>query len=202
MLLAFAPQSDRLAAGEVQRLQSLRAELPVQTFPELFMSGPRSLQRARNVRDVLRRPVILYPAPRPASGQVDPDYALLVLPTPIGIIPDACHGIGEFGTSDAWPADDQRRAQLLPAGCSIASIMEIQAVRPTDLLEGRPLPEGASIPFADAIERYYHRNESGQSSAGAARNGGGSSAAGSAPLQQGGAETANPLMGPMQAGSP
>ncbi len=207
LVIAFAPQGTTLSPVDLDRLRALQPILPVQSLPELYVSGPLALLRARAVRNALGRPVLVYPAAAVLpSGQANrPDDAVLLLPTLAGILPDACRGPGQFDAADIWPGDDARRTRLLPAGCATAASIQAQAVRGGDLLLGRTLPEGASIPFADAIERYYRRNEGGQARSSSAAPGA-SSSGGTTVVQPAGAAAAifnNPLLGPLPgAGSP
>jgi type IV pilus biogenesis protein CpaD/CtpE len=113
-----------------------------------------------------------------------------------GISADDCRGRAGRLTQDFWPGDDDRGALLLPPGCATATILAAQATAPADLIRGRTLPPGAALPYAQAIERYYRRND--QASAKTASEpqeagGEGASPAGSA--SGAAAAGANPLLG-------
>ena len=203
LTLAFAPRSTRLTPADLARLRAIRPVLPVQAMPELYASGPLAALRARAVRDALGRPILVHPVAAPTSPEAArPDEALLVLPTAEGsILSDACRGVGEPSAGDIWPGDDARRVQLLPPGCATAASIQAQVAAPSDLLLGRPLPPGASIPFADAIERYYRRNEPGQARSEGASAGrsqlGSSPGPGLPPASANPGNAVNPLLGPL-----
>ena len=198
LVLSFGLGDEALPPATVAVLQQVARSLPVQTVPELYLSGPLTLSRAHAVRDALARPIVVYPASvLPGSTAPDPNAAVLVLPVPDAILPEACRGVGEPGPAGIWPGDDARRERMLPAGCATAASIAAQVERPADLLAGRPLPPGAASPFADAIERYYRRNQGSQGSSG-------SSAGGPAVASSGGAQAAsaaNPLLGALPATS-
>ena len=201
LVLRFAPHAAVLSPADLARLRALRPTLPVQTLPELYAAGPLAALRARAVRNALDRPVIVYL--QAAAKGPNLDEAVLLLPMPAGILPDACRGPGEFDAGDIWPGDDARRTRFLPAGCATAANIQVQAADGNDLLRGRPLPAGASIPFADAIERYYRRNEPGQNPAGG--SGGGGPSPGGTLVQSAGtipAPPVNPLLGPLPGAAP
>lgn len=217
LVLAFAPEADEPAAADAARVLLLGAALPAWVQPELFATGPRTLARARAVRRLLGRPLVVLPAP-PLPGQPpDQNLAVLVTRVPGGTVADACLGPGQPVLGDVWPGDDPRRARLLPAGCATATSIQVQveaAGAGSDLLRGRPLPPGAATPFADAIERYYRRNDPSQrgnapTGGGADRTGDANASGGdAAPSVQGtagqgapGVNPANPLLGPLP-GSP
>lgn len=214
LVLAFAPGSDEPARLDADRLRYLGATLPAWIVPEFHAAGPRTLARARAVRRLLERPLVLSHNELRAGTIADQDSAVVLIQATSGILPDACLGPGQPVSGDVWPGDDARRATLLPAGCAVATALQAQvaaAVAEQDLLRGRPLPPGAATPFTDAIERYYRRNDpSGRGNSAAA--GGNAGLAGSAntdvtPSAQGtagragpGANPANPLLGPLPDG--
>lgn len=180
LVLAFAPASNELSAANAAHLQALGAALPTGVLPELYASGPRALARARTVRLLLDRPLILHPAPARDGTAADPDLAVLVAPVPAGVLAKACLGLGQPVVGDLWPGDDAGRARLLPAGCAVASALQAQVAAGAgtgDLLQGRPLPPGASAPYADAIDSYYRRNDPSQRASPASSGGGGGGAA-------------------------
>ncbi len=156
--ITFVPGTTNIAPSDLARLRAMRPTLPNTTLPELELSGRLALGRARSIRDALGRPILLRPEPPPAPSR---NEALLVIPLRSEILPDSCRGPGATGADDIWPGDDDRRPRLLPPGCATDESIALQAVQPGDLLVGRPLPDGTSLPFADAIERYDRRNEGG-----------------------------------------
>ncbi len=155
----FAPGTARLAAEDRARLRGMRLVLPAQSVATLQASGPFAVQRAEVIAHWLDRPVQLVAA-LPESPV---DQTLLVISSP-AIVADACRGPGERELGSIWPGNDDVPARLLPPGCATAAALQAQIVEPYDLLMGRPLPPGAATPFAAAIERYYRRNDAGQSS--------------------------------------
>ena len=196
LVLSFAPGDGELPVASAALLRRVAQALPVQTVPELYLSGPLTLRRAHSVRKALARPLVLYPAaPMPVGAAPSPDAGVLVLPVPDAILPEACRGVGERGPAGLWPGEDASRERLLPPGCATAASIEAQVDRPTDLLQGRLLPPGAASPFADAIEKYYRRNQPNQGSATPATPAStrGDSEGATAP----GAPDANPLLGPL-----
>ena len=158
LTIAFLPGTIVIAPADLSRLRAVRAILPNAALPELELSGRFALGRARSVRDALGRPILLRPKPPFAWSQ---DEALITIPLRSKILPDNCRGPGVTGADDIWPGDDNRRPRLLPPGCATDNSIALQAAQPGDLLFGRPLPDGNSLPFADAIERYDRRNEGG-----------------------------------------
>lgn len=211
VVLAFAPAGDDPSAADAAYLRALGTALPAGVLPELYAEGPRALARARAVRRLLDRPLVLRPAPARSGIAADPDLAVLVVPTPAGVLADACLGPGQPVVGDLWPGDDARRARLLPAGCAVATALQAQVAAGAgegDLIQGRPLPPGASAPYADAIESYYRRNEPSQRASPASSGGGGATARpegappaavpASAPFQApAGQAGVNPLLGPL-----
>ena len=195
LVLNFAPGDGELPVASAAVLRRVAQTLPVQTVPDLYLSGPLALRRAHSVREALARPVVLYPAALvPGSAAPSPDSGVLVLPMPDAIVPDACRGVGEQGPAGIWPGQDASRERLLPPGCATAASIEAQVDRPADLLQGRLLSPGAASPFADAIEKYYRRNQPNQGSATPASSRGDAGGV-TAP----GAPDANPLLGPLPA---
>ncbi len=160
LAVVFAPGTARVAAADRARLRGMRLVLPVQAVATLQASGPLAVQRAETVAHLLDRPVQLVAA-LPGSPV---DETLLVISGP-AIVADACRGPGQRELGSIWPGNDDVPARLLPPGCATAAALQAQIVAPYDLLIGRPLPPGAATPFAAAIERYYRRNDAGQSSA-------------------------------------
>jgi hypothetical protein len=152
--LAFARGTADLTPGARASLQALARSIPAWSEPEFYGTGMLVEARAASVAHVLQRPV---QAERMADG--DPDVALLSVPVARGILADACHGMGGTIPDGMWPADDGKATRTLPPGCSTEADMEAQIARPFDLLQGRRLVPGAAMPFAAAIERYYHRND-------------------------------------------
>ena len=206
LVLTFAPGSDEPGRVDAERLRYLGATLPAWTVPELHATGPRALSRARSARRLLGRPLVLF---ADVPGEAGPDVAVLVVQPATGILADNCLGPGQPVIGDVWPGDDTRRATLLPAGCAVATALQAQvaaAAAGQDLLRGRPLPAGAATPFADAIERYYRRNDPGQHNGAAAVSGTGRGGE-TTPLQDGAGQTApgtnpaNPLLGPLPDGA-
>ena len=210
LVLAFAPGFDAPAPADTAQLRYLGAVLPSWVVPQLIIEGPRTLARARVVRDVIGRPVAVF-RPPPSDRATGPDVAVLFLPSPPGIVADHCLGPGQPIGGTLWPGDDARRPRLLPAGCAVAAAMQAQVAAAGgsgDLLQGRPLPPGAASPFADAIEAYYRRNDPNQraSPAASSKSGNQGTSDAGAPMPgttvQTGAPApvpaqANPLLGPL-----
>lgn len=140
-------------------LHRLAAILPVGATPVLYAGGPLAPARAHAVASILQRPVSLQEEVGPGAVASGADVAVLTLTPRPGIVPDACRGAGGRMLGDLWPGDDRHRAYLLPPGCSTAAILQAQTTRPADLLAGRALGPGAASPYAEAIERYYERND-------------------------------------------
>jgi len=176
----FAPGTARVARPDRMRLGAMRWVLPAQAVATLQASGPFAVPRAEVVAELLDRPVQLVAA----EPSMPVDQPLLVIAKP-AIVADACRGPGERGLGSIWPGNDTVPARYLPPGCATAAALQAQIVEPYDLVVGRPLPPGAATPFAAAIERYYHRADSAQSSAapsgGQAADQSGSSATAGAP---------------------
>lgn len=192
--LVFAPGTNELSPPEKAELQQLRQTLPIQVVPVLQTAGPLAAEHARAVGRQLSRPVQLDTIPT-----IPPDQALLIMPgTPI--IADSCRGPGVRQLGSIWPSNDGGAPVLLPPGCATALDIEAQTTQPSDLLQGRPLPPAAAIPFAAAIERYYHRNDPVQSTGtqGSSQGSGDQSGSGSTTATSVGA--ASPLLGPLPAG--
>lgn len=227
VVLAFAPGRDVPAPADAAQLRSLGGLLPAWVVPNLVATGPQALARARVVRGLLGRPVVLSP-PGTADRAADPNLAVLFLPTApgpspaalgpttlgpttLGIVADDCRGPGQPVAGDLWPGNDARQPRLLPAGCAVAMAIQAQVTAASgggNLLEGQPLPPEAATPFTDAIEAYQHRNDPGQRASPAASSRSGSPGAtdASAPTQDsavpasGGAPAqagVNPLLGPL-----
>jgi hypothetical protein len=157
----FAPGTARLAAVDRARLREMRLVLPIEAVATLQASGPLAVQRTKRVAHLLGRPVELVAA----SPESPVDQTLLVISSP-AIVADACRGPGERALGSIWPGNDDVPPRLLPPACATAAALQAQIVEPYDLLAGRPLAPGAATPFAAAIERYYRRNDAGQSNAG------------------------------------
>jgi hypothetical protein len=197
--ISFAPDDMHLTETVKWDLRQLGRSLPVQTVPALHESdaGPLATRRAQEVARQLARPVqIVVVTDMPA------DQTVLVVPNS-GIVADACRGGGVRELGTMWPGNDAIAPVLLPPGCATAQDIAVQTTRPEDLLQGRPLPPGAAMPYAAAIERYYHRNDASQSNATqtSAAQGGASAASGSS---SGSAEapgsTPGVLVGPLPSG--
>jgi hypothetical protein len=169
----FAPGTARVAQVDQARLREIRLVLPVEAVATLQASGPFAVQRSEVVAHLLDRPVQLVAA---LPGIPD-NQTWLVIASP-AIVADACRGPGERALGSIWPGNDDVPARLLPPGCATAAALQAQIVEPYDLLTGRPLPPGASTPFAAAIERYYHRNDLNQSAAQSSAGQSGSEASG------------------------
>ncbi len=157
----FAPGTARVAEADRARLSAMRWILPVQAVATLQASGPFAVPRSEVVAQLLDRPVQLVAA----EPGMPADQTLLLIANP-AIVADACRGPGERGLGSIWPSNDDVPPRYLPPGCATAAALQAQIVEPDDLLSGRPLPPGAATPFAAAIERYYHRYDQSQSSAG------------------------------------
>ena len=157
----FAPGTARVAKPDRARLGAMRWFLPVQAVATLQASGPFAVPRGEVVAQLLDRPVQLVAA----EPGMPANQTLLLISNP-AIVADACRGPGERGLGSIWPTNDDVPPRYLPPGCATAAALQAQIVEPNDLLTGRPLPPGAATPFAAAIERYYHRADAAQSSAG------------------------------------
>lgn len=212
MVLAFAPASNEPSAADAAYLRALGPTLPAGELPELYAEGPRALARARAVRRFLDRQLVLRPVPPHNGAATDPDLLVLVTSLPAGVLADACLGPGQPVVDDLLPGGDARRARLLPAGCAVASALQAQVAAGAgngDLLQGRMLPPGASIPYTDAIESYYRRNDPSQRPSPASSGGGGTSRSESTtsaaaptstpPQAPAGQVGINPLLGPLLA---
>jgi hypothetical protein len=196
MSVFFAPGTARVATMDQQRLRGMRLVLPVQAVATLQASGPFAVQRSEVVAHLLDRPVQLVAA----LPELPADQTLLVISSPT-IVADACRGPGKRMLGSIWPGNDDVPPPLLPSGCATAAALQAQVVQPYDLLVGRPLPPGAATPFAAAIERYYHRNDAAQSSAG--QSGGqtsGQSSASTTTVQGSPQGTPGLLVGPLPSG--
>ena len=68
-------------------LREWASQLPAQIIPSLYGGGPRALERARVVRRLLERPLILLP-PSPVAIKADPDRAVLAAPAQEGVVAD------------------------------------------------------------------------------------------------------------------
>ena len=75
------------------------------------------------------------------------------------LVPSECLQPGQPGPPDNWPGDDDTLPRTLPPGCAVANALQQMVVDKQDLLRGRPLPPGAALPVARAIERYYNRGD-------------------------------------------
>lgn len=209
LVLAFAPGGDEPSGPDADRLRAIGAALPPGVLPDLYADGPRALARARVVRRLLGRPLVLRPAASPDGAASDPDLAVLVTPVRAGILADACLGPGQPTVGGNWPGDDARQVRLLPAGCAVAAALQAQVAAGAgngDLLQGRPLPPGASSPYTDAIEAYYRRNDPNQRASPVVSGGGGgtgrsdstaAATAPAAPQAPAGQAAFNPLLGPL-----
>lgn len=191
MPVVFAPGTARVAETDRARLGAMRWVLPAQSVATLQASGPFAVPRGEVVAELLDRPVQLVAA----EPGMPVDQTLLLITSP-GIVADACRGPGERGLGSIWPSNDDAPARYLPPGCATAAALQAQIVEPYDLLAGRPLPPGAAMPFAAAIERYYRRADSGQSSAGAS-GGQGADQSGSAPTAASAGGAPGLLAGPL-----
>jgi hypothetical protein len=192
--LVFSPGSAQPTDVENAELRGLGHSMPVQAAPALHASGPLAFERAQAVGRLLLRPVQLVAAPG-----MPPDQALLVISGP-SIVADACRGPGVRQLGSNWPSNDDDAPVLLPPGCAVAVDIEAQTTRPADLLQGRPLPPGAAMPFAAAIEKYYHRNDPGQSNASTSQGGSQSGAGSGSSATDGSAQGSGLLVGPLPAG--
>jgi len=157
----FASGTARVARPDRARLGTMRWILPTQAVATLKASGPFAVPRAEVVAELLDRPVQLVAA----QPGMPVDQTVLLISKP-AIVADACRGPGERGLGSIWPGNDDVPPRYLPPGCATAAALQAQIVEPDDLVAGRPLPPGAAMPFAAAIERYYHRADAAQSSAG------------------------------------
>ena len=164
MTIGFAPGATRPSPG-AEILGPLGAGLPERAWVVFYSAGVLAPDRARAVSRMLRRPVEVLPPSRDLA--LPADSGLLVVQVAPGIVYDACRGPGGRGIEDNWPGNDEGRAVLLPPGCAVGRALQAQMVDPSDLLQGRPLPPGAAMPFTAAIEKYYRRNEAGMSGAAA-----------------------------------
>jgi hypothetical protein len=72
---------------------------------------------------------------------------------------EACAGPGRPVGLSNYTWQDRTRPLLLPPGCATSAAIAAQVEDPDDLVRGRPLPPGSALPFAQAVERYYGRNE-------------------------------------------
>jgi hypothetical protein len=122
---------------------------------------------------------------------------------PPDIVADACAGPPTLVVRGNWPELDPGRQRLLPFGCAAAAGLAAELVNPQDLLHGRPLAPGAATPFAEAVEKYYRRNETTRPiNAGDGTGGGSDLNSLNAPLPQAGGLPANPLLAPNLAPAP
>jgi hypothetical protein len=193
LTLRYAAASLALSPGDIAALRALTPQIPATITVDFTASGAPAERRAQIVARVLQRNVRLLYQPGMAA-----DEAVITVPGS-GISADDCRGRAGRMTQDFWPGDDDRAALLLPPGCATAAIIAAQATAPNDLVVGRQLPPGAALPYAQAIERYYRRNDApGAKTASEQQEGGGdmSSPAGSASGAGGsGAAAGNPLLG-------
>jgi hypothetical protein len=193
LTLHFAAASHALSPEDSAALRALTPHIPATVTVDLTVSGAPAERRAHTVARLLQRNVRLLYQPGMAADDV-----IVTVPTS-GIGPDDCRGRAVRITQDFWPGDDDSGALLLPPGCATAAIMAAQAEAPSDLIVGRKLPPGAALPYAQAIERYYRRNDAPGARPAADPQEGGGEGPSSAGLASGaggaGAGTANPLLG-------
>ncbi len=192
IVLAF-PASGVTPLHGAALLQPLVDGLPERAQVVIQAQGPLAVARAHAVSRRLGRPVKLVAPSRAADLPFD--QAVLSVRTPPGIVSDACRGPGSPGVEDLWPGDDDQRGVLLPPGCAVAAALQAQVVDQADLLRGRELPPGAAMPFAVAIEKYYHRNDAAMNGAATEPLPAKDSATPVSQAQAG--STANPLLGPL-----
>ena len=154
--LVFQTNSAELTPLTMAMLQTLRPELRAESSLTLVGSNDLAGPRARQVGTELQRFVAPAPGARPAAGQ---DDSAVLLVTTHRLIGTDCLAPGQLFTRDNWPADDASRPRSMPPGCATANAIQQMVVSQEDLQRGRPLPPGAALPVARAIERYYNRSE-------------------------------------------
>jgi hypothetical protein len=190
LTLRFAAASPELSPDDRAALRALAPQIPATITVDFTASSAPAEARAQRVARLLQRNVRQMYRPGMAA-----DEAVITVPA-TGISADACRGRAGRLTQDFWPDDDDRGTLLLPPGCATAASLAAQATAPADLIIGRKLPPGAALPYAQAIERYYRRNDAPGAKAAAdpqEAGGDGSSSAGSA--GGAGAAAGNPLLG-------
>ena len=193
--LVFAHGEAGVPVSERPELRALTGRIPASTVPVLFGNDSLLSARAASVGALLRRPVRPVLAP-----DTPPDQAVLSVAIPPAIMADACLRSGGLLEDGTWPGQDDNPIRLLPPGCATATDIAAQTARPADLLLGRPLPPAAALPYAQAIERYYRRNQpKEQGSQQASQGGSGSGSDQSETVPQGGLSSSgnNPLLGPV-----
>jgi len=134
------------------------------------------------------------PAPQPPAASFVAARSWGADPGAAGVVPLSCLGPGQPVGRGIWPGADNSSPVLLPPGCAVDQAIAAQVTAPNDLLRGRKLPPGPSWPYAQATERYEHRNDGASGQEGSGGRGSGGSPT---PLAQ--PET-GPLQGPLQAG--
>ena len=152
--IVFAPAQSRISPPQIATLHAIGREASAFTVPVVFAAGPLAQARSNAIQQTIQRPVRLVLQPDSAT----PDQAVVTFPAPADpIVADACRGPGLPVPGGIWPGSDARAARLLPPGCATATILADQVTEPADLLRARPLPPGAALPYARAIEAYYNR---------------------------------------------
>ncbi len=154
--LAFQVNSTVLTPGSVILLSELRSDLPTLSSLSLGGSVAMTEARAQQVGFELHRFVSVAEPTFVGPGAAD--LAVLLVTTHRLVATD-CLAPGQPVPRDNWPADDPFRARSMPPGCAVANAIQQMAVSQEDLQRGRPLPPGAALPVARAIERYYSRSE-------------------------------------------
>lgn len=171
--LRFQPGRAGLLPTDQQSLARLGLELPETVVPDLYAAGPLAAVRVAAVDAALQRPVRWLQDGRSDPGRVvlsdpgrvvlsDPERVVLIVRTPPEIVADACRGPGVRLPGNIWPGSDDAAPLILPPGCAVANSIKVQVTSPGDLVRGRDLAPGAALPYAAAIERYYHRNDQAQ----------------------------------------
>ena len=198
--LGFAPGGDSLSEADRQSLIRLTRELPESVVPDTYASGRLALPRVRAVEAAMQRPTRWI-----VDERADPERVLLVVRSAPEIVADACRGPGVRLPGTIWPGSEDSAPMILPPGCAVANSIKVQTTSPADLIQGQRLPPGAALPYAAAIERYYHRNDQAPSAsassggaAGADAGSGGAPSGSSADPAQA-APLRNPLLGPLPA---
>lgn len=154
--LAFWANTAVLTPDRAAALQRLHGDLPAGGL-FLAVAGGLAESRAQQVGAALNRVVSPVPQPLPPSpGSID--AALLSVATR-RLVATACLTPGQPVPPGSWPADDAARRRSMPPGCATANALQQMTVSQEDLRHGRPLPPGAALPAARAIERYYSRSE-------------------------------------------
>ncbi len=154
--LAFVSHTAVLTPDSAAALQALRGDLPAVASLSLAVAGGLAERRARQVGAELGR--VVTPVPEQLSESPGLDPAVLSVVTRRLVATD-CLAPGQPDVPGSWPADDAFRLRSMPPGCAAANAMQQMAVSQQDLQRGRPLPPGAALPVARAIERYYSRSE-------------------------------------------